>query len=415
MAAQNVSGYSKVLRTLYGKESLPFLLYPQHPLWGMVRKQTDFKGENLRLNTGIAPGGGSSRSFTDAQTNKSGGTYARFLLTRVKDYSLFSIENELLKASRGNEAATVAALKSEGDMAMYNIERSLSIGLWGNGGGARGQIASGSASEVLTLTNPEEIVNFEVGMVIESSATDGTSGSADGEGITITAIDRDAGTLTKAAGTDWNAGGNFAASDYLFREGDFGASISGVPAWIPDTAPSSTAFFSQDRSIDTRLSGTRLTASTSTDGSISNALDRLSSRIQRHGGRPDTAFANPTTYQKLTQELGDKKDYASSLARGEGGEIAKISYEGIKLQTPHGQIKIFSDPDCPIDRFYMLKMDSWCLYSLGGAPEWFDEDGTRMLREASADALEGRIVFYGNLGCHRPFDNGVLNTEALTA
>src|SRR5688572_26626688 len=138
MAAQNVAGYSKVLRTIYGYESLPFLLYPQHPLWGRVKKVTKLKGNNIRINTGVAPGGGGSTNFTDAQTNKSGGSYAAFFLTRVKDYSLFSIENELLETSKGDEAATVAALKAEGDMAMYNIERSLSIGLWGNGGGARG-------------------------------------------------------------------------------------------------------------------------------------------------------------------------------------------------------------------------------------------------------------------------------------
>lgn len=103
------------------------------------------------------------------------------------------------------------------------------------------------------------------------------------------------------------------------------------------------------------------------------------------------------------------------LARTSEGEVAKISYEGIKLQTPHGQVKIFSDPDCPINKCYLLGMDTWCLYSEKGAPHWFDADGTRMLRESSADALEGRILFYGNLACHKPYSNGVVDLSALTA
>jgi len=57
---------------------------------------------------------------------------------------------------------------------------------------------------------------------------------------------------------------------------------------------------------------------------------------------------------------------------------------------------------------YMMDMSSWAYYSLKEPIMLLDQDGNKMLRESSADALEVRCGGYGQLGCSSPGSNGVL-------
>ncbi len=121
----------------------------------MVPKSEKFVGEDMRISLMHAPTRGRSAIFSTAQNNKKGAQYTGFVLTRSKDYSLFSIEGEAIKAADGNAGSLVKALKAEGDACMHILKRSIGVSMYRNGGGAIGQIASGSASTTLTLSNPE--------------------------------------------------------------------------------------------------------------------------------------------------------------------------------------------------------------------------------------------------------------------
>jgi hypothetical protein len=50
----------------------------------------------------------------------------------------------------------------------------------------------------------------------------------------------------------------------------------------------------------------------------------------------------------------------------------------------------------------MLQMNMWKLYSLGKAVRVIDTDGLSMLRQASADGVEVRYGFYGQVGTRAP-------------
>ncbi len=418
MAAANIAGYSAVIRTLYSRERLHQLLLKNNPFLGRVRKVSEWKGNPRRLNVTIGEGGGASATFADSQGNVSQGTHVAFLVEPVKDYSEMRVGrmDMLVAATPG---ATVDLIKSEGDLARHRIRRSLGRGVWGNPGGAIGQIASGSASETLTLTNPADIYNFAIGMVIESDDTDGTAGgAADGEGIAITGIDYDAGTITKVAGSDWNASGNFAAADYLFREGDFGLKMTGVQAWIPSTTPTLGAddFHSLDRGVaPTNLAGHRITATVAEDGTIANALDRAASIVNTFGGVPDEIWFNPRTLQKFSKELGDAKQYVQVLARGgDGKEIAKVSYSGIKLMTGFGEMNCLADPSCPTDTAFMIQSSDWCLESAKEAPHWVTDGEGKLRVVESADELRSYLAFYGNLVCEKPLYQARVDLSELT-
>jgi len=270
----------------------------------------------------------------------------------------------------------------------------LAVALYRSGSGSIGRVSSTStvASTTISLSNPDDVTNFEVGMVIVASTADG-GGSVESGSVTVTGIDRDLGTLSAAA--NWSTGiATIATGDYLFKAGDYDLKIKGLQAWLPNSAPSSTAFFSVDRTSDvSRLGGIRF------DGSgmpIEEALVKAASRAAREGAKPDYCFMNYSKYADLENALGSKVIYTDMKIN------AEISFRGILINGPRGPIKVIPDQNCPSDRAFMLQLNVWKLYSLGKAPQILDTDGLKMLRQASADGVEVRIGYYAQVGCRAP-------------
>jgi hypothetical protein len=411
MAAASVSDLSNVLKTLYPPEYFQSVFFADNPFLGLVPKSERFFGNNKRISLQYAPSTGGSATFATAQANKGASSYEGFLLTRSKDYSLFSLETELIRAGSNNAGAVVQSLKAEVDGAMNTIKRSIGIWLFRNGGGARGQVGSTSTT-TLTLKNRDEVFQFEKGMYLDTSATDGTSGSADGGQKQITDIDRSAGTLTAA--TNWTSASNFSDDDYIFREGDFGAVPTGLDGWLPSSV-SATAFFGVDRTSDVeRLGGVRYTGDAAKDQTIERTLIRASTEVDLMGGRPDYVIGNPLDVAILRKEIGAKEEHQKQvMAQNSRGPIANISYQYLTLYGANGPMKIIGDRNCPRGVMYMLTMSCWKLHTLGSCPGFLDDDGNRMLREASADALEGRIGLYGNLACDAPGYNARIDISSL--
>ena len=72
------------------------------------------------------------------------------------------------------------------------------------------------------------------------------------------------------------------------------------------------------------------------------------------------------------------------------------------VNGPKGPVKVIPDQNCPSATAFLLQMNTWKLYSLGKAVRVIDTDGLSMLRQASADGVECRYGFYGNVGCRGP-------------
>lgn len=412
---QTVALATAIMKRLYPQRAIQAALYKNGPLLGMVPKSTKFTGEDMRIAVQIAPTKGRSATFATAQANVAGNTYRGFNLTRVRDYSIMQVETEFLQASADDEGALVRGLRKEMDGAINAFSRSLSAGLYGNAGGALGQVGSTNLT-VLTLLRRESVVNFEVGMRIDSDDTDGTAGGApDGDPRAITAIDRNLGTLTTTA--NWTGAGNYANNDYLFAEGDFGLKCSGLASWIPPTAPGATPFFGVDRTADSqRLSGIRFAADSDVHGTIENALIDALSEGDIAGAEVDAIFMNPKDHSQFERELGDKRQYTTTTARTEAGSMVTVGYKGISLNGASRLVAVHSDRDCPRHRAYALTMESWVLKSLNQLPQWLDDDGAgQILRVHNADAYQGRLGGFFQLGCDAPWKNITIDLSELTA
>ena len=397
----DLTSFDSALKAHYTADRVLDLVYKDNPLFAIMPKYEEFTGKNLPIVMIHGNPQGRSKTFTNAQTrgNVTSSLVKDFVLTRVQDYSLATIDNETLEASKGSAGAFMEAATTEIDGAINALTRSIAIGMYRDSSAEIGQVSaepSTAGTTTVTLKSPGDVTNFELDQIVNiwSAKSGGSQKSSDGTitSFTITAVDRSNGTFTASAAYD--ASGTIAADDFIFVEGDRGLGISGLAGWVPETAPSATPFFGVDRSVDTqRLGGVRH------DGSaqpIDEALIDGASAAAREGGKVDHAFLSYKQYAALEKALGSKVQYVDLR------QSAEVGFRGIEVNGPRGMIKVIPDQNCPDDTCYMLQMDTWKLYSLGKAVRSTSADGLDMLRQAAADGVEVRYAFYGNVGCKAP-------------
>lgn len=391
--ALDMTSFASALKQHYTSDRVENMVYSDNPLLALLPKMESFGGKNLPIPIIYGNPQGRSATFSDAQANKTDAKLKDFVLTRNHDYSLASIDNETLEASKGNANAFMEAATTQIDGAIQSATRSLAIALYGSGSGKLGRVTTGATGTSITLTNADDVTNFEVGQEIVFSTADG-GGSVKSGSVTVVGVDRDSGVLTVDAMSAIDGGSGSATNDYIFTEGDYDAKVKGLAAWVPASAPGATAFFGVDRTADvTRLGGIRYDASAMP---IEEGLISAASRVAREGGKPDHCFMNYSKFADLEKALGSKVQYVDVKAS------AEIGFRGIVINGPRGPIKVIPDQNCPSDRAFMLQMNVWKLYSLGKAPKILDADGMKMLRDSSADSVEVRIGYYAQLGCRAP-------------
>jgi hypothetical protein len=398
----DLTSFDAALKQHYTSDRVENMVYMDNPLLAIMPKYEDFGGRNLPIPLIYGNPQGRSATFTNAQTRgaATSSLITDFILTRVRDYSIATIDNETLEASKGNANAFMEAATTEIDGAINSLTRSIATAMYRTSAGYIGQVlaepSETSGTFSFTLKNIADITNFEVGqvLVIWSAASGGTqriSETGDDEWV-IAALNRTTGVVTLTGTYDTN--GTIAANDFIFVEGDRGVKMSGLLDWVPSSAPTSSLFFGVDRSIDvTRLGGVRY------DGSaqpIEEALIDAAALTAREGGKVDHCVLNYEKFAELEKALGSKVQYIDLKVN------AEVGFRGLVINGPRGPIKVIPDQNMLSDAAYMLQLNTWKLYSLGKAVRVIDTDGLQMLRQASADGVEVRYGFYGNVGCRAP-------------
>lgn len=396
----DMTSFDAALKQHYTNDRVENMVYKDNPLLALLPKMKNFGGKNLPIPIIYGNPQNRSATFSTAQGGSSTTKVTDFVLTRVNDYSIATIDNETLEASKGNANAFMEASTTEIDGALHSLTRSLAISLYRDSSGYVGQVSAepstNSGDFAVTLKDTEDITNFEVGMVvrIHSAKSGGSARTSDGsdDEWTVEGVDRNDGILTLTG--NYDASGDIAADDYIFIDGDRGSKISGLEDWVPSTDPTSTTFFGVDRSVDpSRLGGIRY------DGSampIEEALISAAARGAREGAAPKHCFLSYDKYAELEKALGSKVQYVDLKAN------AEVGFRGIQVNGPRGPISVIPDQNCPGGVAYMLDLSVWKLYSLGECPRIIDTDGNKVLRQASSDGIEVRAVYRAQLGCKAP-------------
>ena len=401
----NMTSFGAALKVYYTNDKVESVVLDDNPLLALLPKMTKFEGSTLPIPIIIGLPNGRSASFATAQTNAASSRIESFVLTRVKNYGVALIDNETMKASGSNKGAWFEARTQEIDGILKQVSRSLAIQLYGTGTGTLGAFTATVTDSYFTCSNIDDITNYTLNQRVVFASTDG--GTPVAGSLFVVQLDRDLGRVycsttlggaaqalnTVASGAP---GAAMIASGFVYPQGDTGGvAISGLRAWLPDSAPGATLFFGVDRTADTTgLGGIRFDGSAL---SIEEALQKAAYKAKQLGAKPSHVFMNPVTFGELAISLGSKVIY--DVAKSTDG---KFGFDAIALHTPAGKVKIVADANCPSTRAFMLTMDTWKLCSLGPAPQVLQTDGNYVLRTANADSVEVRTGYYAQLGCSAP-------------
>jgi hypothetical protein len=355
---------------------------------------------------------GSGSNFGQGQANVTSGKVKKTFIERNRYYGFVSLDDEAIRSSRSKKGAFYGIKEVEIEDMIQLISQELEAHLWRDGSGALATVSS-TATGVITLTNPEDVANFHIGMPIIA-----LEGATDlGRTDTVTAIiglDSAAGTIEFA--DDKSATDGWVSGDRLIR-GQLGASVTagldmtggvgsllcdyenvvtGVSGWIPATAESSGTFMGMDRTDDIdRLQGFRQGYL----GSIEETIKKLRSRMGRYSSRPDSIWLSHDNWHRLELELG-------SRAVRTDGSAATFGLPTLKYASPKGMMSVFAGAFCEENAGYLLKRDTWAIHHLDGLPHIVMSDGLRATRGQDYDGIEVRARYWAELACDGMFHNG---------
>ena len=419
----------QVLKELYTDDSwvMKDLVFVGNPALALLPKDESadgMGGKSFPVPLLYGAGQGRSATFATAQSNQTAPSLGEFFVTTISNYQLVTIDNRFMEATRTNTAAFMDGATMNVNSGITNITNDLAHDLYNDGSGSRGTYGLGNGSistGVITLDSAASAVQFEQGMSLVSYSVSGTTPTQSTSAAVgyVIGVDYDLGTVTVAATqggaaatpTNWSTSFPYLAvqGDVNFTSGGLGSSLmlklAGFGAWIPATAPGSTdSFFGQNRSYNvTRLAGNRFNGANET---IEEALIDAAALVAQNrsaAGYPDYCFMNFTSYAALIKTLGSRVQYVDV----KHDEI-DISFEGIQVITAYGKVTVLPDRNCPAQTAFLICMKTWKLRTLGRAPKiliYGSYDSNQGLRVGTADAVEIRIGYYGNLTCNGPVAN----------
>ncbi len=419
----NSSNQLAALKELYvdDKDYMKNVVYAKNPWLALTPKNESpdgFAGKYIPVPLEYANPAGRAHVFANAQNQQTASSVISYFVYAVQDYQLVTITNLLMEQTKTNAGAFVDEASRTLDNGFRNISNNMAFEGFAGGTASRGTFAASTVSYsaptvTLTLSNPQTVVQFEQGMTLQASLTDGgaalqnTPGTIDA--IQLTAVNRNTGVLQGtvvqgAPQTSFATG----TTNFLQILGDIGIGgsstiagmlgLSGLAAWVPSVdPPSSDNFWGVNRSADpTRLGGLRYNAGAM---SISEGLTNALAFGNREGADFDLILLDFLSYSTLVNELGAKVQYVML----EHDEV-EVAFEAIHFHSAYGKIPVLADRSCPAQTAYALTTNTWKLRTLGKAPHilTYGMEGLEGLRVGTADALEIRIAYYGNEICNAP-------------
>lgn len=414
MAASNMTTVAYIYKRLYSDKAVGDMARRNHPLFSKMKAEGGWLGGNSSSASGLAYAirtgnpQGIGANFVKSQTlNVTESKGKQLVALRKKGYAFITLDGEAMAAAEGNAGAFLDLVRQETDGILEEVGDNLAFQLYRSGSGSRGKISSGSgtgAAQVLTLTVVDDARNFKEGMVLEANDTDDATSVRAGV-AQVVAVNVDAGTVTVNNSGTVPGGANITAladADFLFRAGDPGQCVEGLASHLPLAAPSGGENFRGiDRSTMPRqLAGARID---DTATSIEENIGLLAVKIAQEGKKADACYLNPVKFWEVVRRLNAKVVY------DDGGGPANVAFDGFKIHTPAGSVMVYSDPDCPTNRGYVLNMSTWYIKHLKGLPHIIQDDGRPNLRMASEDSIEARVRWMWNLFCTQPGSNGVFS------
>jgi hypothetical protein len=385
-----------ILKSRYPGGRLPKANYRNFKHTSMLTKHEDFSGENKIIAIQTENPQGSSASYQEALAALEQGTYVKFTVTPVNHYGISRIRGDALKRAAGDAGALVDLWKNETDGTSMTEVKGLEIQVPRNGTGVIGTIDSAVASVTITLSEPADAVNFDLGETLKAvSSSTSLSPTVRSGTAKITGIDRVAGTLTFAAALDTLLNGVLNGDSFV-RAGDQASGgtatvLSGAGLWVEGGTSPSTLFGRVRTTDPVRLAGQ---APDLTGINMEDALIEAEAKLIVQGFATDdlVCWCNPLDLKELKKTIGGKVTYPRTEMKT---TIAGISFRAYEFEGDNGTIKLISNPFHPKGQFLMTDMSDCSLDSMGPAPHLQDYDTNKFLRTGTDDTWQVSFATYG--------------------
>lgn len=406
--------FGAFLKERYPKSSdIMDLAKKNQPFREMLETDETQGGVDLRVPLIVGTNTRRSCTFSVAQgaADNASTSYLAFKMTLAQDFCVASWSSKALKTTEGDANALAQLVDSEMKRSVQALERSYGIKLFRSGTGSVCQldstVAVGSVAAV-KLYPQGSAQHFEIGDVVQLSATDGSALRNSGALAYVISVDRSLDKIGLAA----TAGGALAApttmiaaaqaSDFVYKYGDAangGANIAveGVLSFIPaSTSGLGTAFYNVTRSADpVRLAGDRIDNTTLTLP-IDEVLVYAVTQGEINGAEIDAIFMHPYQVRDLVNRM------SSRLVRSDQKK-GKIGFGSLALLTDSGrEVQIYGDINCDYRYAVVTQMNTWKLISAGPAIHVDNFDGNEFLRTSTASGYELRLQGYPQLTNNAP-------------
>lgn len=378
MGVSNLATVAYIFKRKYTDRGIAEVATRDHPTMHLLTREGEFTGTEFAYPIRYAHPQGVSGTFAAAKAAVTGSKGFQPKALRKTKYGLITLDGEAMAAC-ASMGAFVTLVTQETDGILEEMGDAFAFDLFRDGTGRRGQRLS-AAGNVVTLSQPTDVRNFKEGLTVMASPN--ADGSAPRVGTAkVAAIDEDGGTITLDNIATIAA---FANNDFLFRNGDPGTCMEGMEVSTPLIAPvfGVDSFRGMDRGRDVRgLAGSRVPIN---GDNIEENFGRGAVNVSTRGKKLDRGALHPLKFWEVVRRLNAKVEYQS------GGGTADYGFEYIMLHTPGGTIKLYSDPDCPIDRGRGFRNSAHYIKHLNEIPHIIRDDGKPSMREVDADGIEIR-------------------------
>lgn len=389
-----------LVRELWPDENLIEEVIEEDPILGMCAKETDWGYAVVHHPLGWGANQGIGRTFADAKRNKSTVTEAEFQITTREMFAALSLEGKLLRTFEytKKKALLVDPVTREGEATIDRMRRRFSKTIHGNGVGVIGRIATTSSvnTTTITLSDGNDLKNFEAGKVLQSESSGATGGTltAGGAEVTILSIGtEDNPTVTIDGGVAWNLViPGIAAGDRLYETGTYDNDyFIGLDGFLPSHTGSPGTLLTCNRNLNPGwLAGRCMTG---TNMTVYQRIKKAARISVDAGNKPDTYLLSTRNFEKLEFEFDNKLQLQKFPAADVGNYKLGVKYGGVEIQGPRGPIKVLPSMWMPDDVERCGEMDSLVMGSIGPLVHWDDMNGPKDLRtEDQTDNRELRAV-----------------------
>jgi hypothetical protein len=327
-------------------------------------------------------------------------TYKQMSPPLRRNYGVIELTGPSIKAAKTNRGSFMRTLNASAVACEEGLLRSVNRQFWGD---ASGVLTNTAANAATTTTIAVADARFcEIGQRVDLRVrSNGNLAHAQGDSVTISAVDVDANTITISG-----SGVKTLTTDGVYLEDSRNVEMMGLRGIVYDGNPTDINgtgvgnLQALNASTETYWKSSRLHASgVLRDLSIDLCSDMLVD-IETKSGKADEIdcmVARPNVWHKYGLLLTPDRRYGGQQSDLDGG-FRYLMFDGIKF---------FFDRDCTKNAIYFLNSSSLAIYE-NEPLSWADEDGNILRWVQNKDAWTGFLVWYAELGVRLRFCNGIL-------